>query len=674
MEDFLLNDVSEYDIENTDDNENIEQINNSILTERTVTSIGIDFGTTNTVVSYVDYNGKVRNISIQNSNITPSAIFFDSRDKVYFGESAVNRRSKNPSAFVNLFKRRLLPSSDKYNIDLDDNGLDYKKPDEYYVLDTECFLIKPDILDLFARNEIVIIDKLAESVIESKKESADLRFNASKARNSIKEYTESKDIRILFETADNPEYDITDIAVQKKALSPTVVCISEYTRKKAEKSGLNPIAFSDFILDRISNPKNSNEFSISGQQAAALFLRYIRDEVLKALKCDMLKAVITVPATFDYPEIYAVKRAALEAGFLDVRIEKEPIAAAIAYKMEESKSDTVLVYDFGGGTFDVSVIRGRNNQFEELAVSGEKYLGGEDLTNELVNYIYEQLDDNDDIYLFEQERSGLSKEQYNMNVTAVSKEAERVKKSLSDLENETIELLNIYSSDNEVISREIPITRAELEDFIKDKIEQTTLYLKDTLSDNKLTMNDIDTVILAGGSSLIPMVAEKVRECIGESQKICSDKDASTLIANGAAIFAHSVFENNGSEIQIHKNTKADYGIAASDWNFDMIISHDSRLPAYGEKEYYLENDTQKLVNIKIYSRKKGNNAVKVHRMDFMEEFSLADLPDMSETRAKVVVTFNITEEYEMRISAYIKDQDGNKIVDEKKIFIERMR
>lgn len=170
------------------------------------------------------------------------------------------------------------------------------------------------------------------------------------------------------------------------------------------------------------------------------------------------------------------------------------------------------------------------------------------------------------------------------------------------------------------------------------------------------------------------MVAEKVRECIGEGQKICSDKDASTLIANGAAIFAHSVFENDGNEIQIHKNTKADYGIAASDWNFDMIISHDSRLPAHGEKEYYLENDTQKLVNIKIYSRKKGNNAVKVHRMDFMEEFSLADLPDMSETRAKVVVTFNITEEYEMQISAYIKDQDGNKIVDEKKIFIERMR
>ncbi|MCH5186477.1 MAG: Hsp70 family protein, partial [Oscillospiraceae bacterium] len=641
--------LSVFDNLNTADSENITQINGSILTEQTVMSIGIDFGTTNTVVSYVDYNGKLKNISIQNSNITPSAIFFDSKERIYFGESAVNRRSKNPSAFVNLFKRRLLASSDRYNVDLKDDGTKKKKPDVYYAVDIECFMTKPDILDLFSYNETVILDKMTESIIEAKREQTELRFMASKARSSIKKHTENNDVKILFESGGNE--DISDIALNKKELDPTVICASAEVFKKAEENGLKAVSLSDFLLDKISDSRETDEFTISGQEAAALFLRYIKDEVLKSLECDALKAVVTVPASFDYPEIYAVKRAAVDAGFYEVKIEKEPIAAAVAYKVEESESDTVLVYDFGGGTFDVSVIRGTDNRFEELAVSGEKNLGGEDLTNELVNYIYEKLDFDDGIYMFELERSGLSKEQYNMNTAAIAKEAERVKKSLSELESETIELLNIYSENGDVISKEIAVTRRELEEFIEDKITQTTDYLRDTLKDNNLTIDDIDTVILAGGSSLIPMVVEKVRACIGDNKNICSDKDASTLISNGAAILARSIFEGE-NEIEIHKSTKADYGIAAADWNFDMIISHDTLLPAYGEKEYYLESENQQLVNIKIYSRKKGSKAVKVHRMDFMEEFSLTGLPDdINNADAKVVVSFNITEEYEMEIS-----------------------
>lgn len=668
---------------------NLEDVEDAELEIVEGREIGIDLGTTNSVVSYVE-NGKIHTLEFKNGSSEPSAIFFDSPQKKVFGKKAYDKGIDNPRSCVRLFKRKLKDKKDVFQIEF------YKKESQNsaqqqsktYIIDTNVFIDEPFILnEVNSVNKVVLSKTVIEelSYIRDNKQSISLQANKAideiqKAIQSGKVGLEDSDISLLPEdlfvsNASNNDVNdnkILSIALKLKQETPVLITSDKALQLKAESALSEPVLYetlSDFKLDQpIKSAKSSDILRLTGEEATALFLRHLRETASNKIGY-VSRAVITVPANFNNVEIEATKNAGYEAGFTDIQIQREPVAAAFAYGIEEKEDQKLLVYDFGGGTFDVSIIDiDGKGKMEVLATGGDSSLGGEDITDLVVEWIYEQLEDKFDLEMYDESDCELSSQEYQVTKKEVYKQAEKVKKELSEVFVTEVQLLNIYTAPGEMQSVEFDFSRNDFNLIIRSILAKASKTMIDTIANAGITIEEIDTVILAGGTSAIPAIHESVEKQFGKKPKYT--KNTATVISQGAALFASSEWNEEDEERIIDKpivieNTLTSFGVALKNHKYDEIIEPNAALPLRATKEYALVKDYQENLRIDVYTRQA--NAANVTRtvdegVDFLDNIYIQGLPKLKQSEAKIVVTFEINKEYILNVSAIVCDHLGNEL------------
>lgn len=680
-------DSDNMDFENDDENR----------TEIEGREIGIDLGTTNSVISYIDSTGATKFVKVKNEVLIPSVIFYKDKDTVYFGKKAKSyAKAMSQGNAVSLFKKRLKTDSEKIKVRLPKTEAMETDGKKYYVIDTNVLIDQPDIFECFEKTDVIILPITVEQELEYRATDINTKYSATKALEEIVELKLKN--RIVLSASDdsllpkdffkkfnnlpenfnneNNDNSILTVALKYKEHNPTLISSDNRLAKlKADFVGIKGITLKEFNLERSSGSKY-DEFELTGTEATTMFLGYLKQEAEKALKQSVSKAVITVPATFNIVEIENTKKAGLDAGFLEIHIEKEPTAAAIAYNIDATDKSSTFIYDFGGGTFDISIIKSDGEGgFEICATAGNSRLGGEDLTNKIEEFVYDFLDDQYDLSMYSKEDSELSTEHYVYNLKTIYWAAESCKMELSASETTKITLMDIYISDDVQKSVFINMSRQEFESIIKPTINLTIAEMNNGLSKAEMMISDVDNIILAGGTSLIPCIQEQVERYFG--RKPSADKNAATLIAEGAAIIADATFGKNHlikMTPQIFDITYEDFGVALEKWNYSCIIPANTTLPATAEKKYSLVEDYQSQLNIKVLSRKsEAQEAVKTYDqgVEYLDELIMTGIPPMKMDEVDVIVKFEITKQYELKTDVTLLKKDGT-VIDKGNLSIDR--
>ncbi|MEA2235087.1 MAG: molecular chaperone DnaK, partial [Solirubrobacteraceae bacterium] len=282
----------------------------------------------------------------------------------------------------------------------------------------------------------------------------------------------------------------------------------------------------------VKGPNDAVRFEIRGKQYApeeisALILRKLADDAARFLGEKVTEAVITVPAYFNDSQRQATKDAGTIAGLEVLRIINEPTAAALAYGLDKAGSETILVYDLGGGTFDVSILDVGDGVVEVRATNGDGHLGGDDFDKRLVDWLADEFKKDQGIDLRSDPQA----------LQRLYEGAERAKVELSSTTQAQVNLPFITADASGPKHLNLTVTRAQFEELTKDLVERTRGPVEQALADAKLTADDIDEVILVGGSTRIPAVQELVRRLTGgKDPNMTVNPDE--VVALGAAIQA----------------------------------------------------------------------------------------------------------------------------------------
>lgn len=509
------------------------------------TAIGLDFGTTNTVVTYHDNKGKFKTFKKNGSPLLPSIIYFKNRDDYAIGETAKQLGDgKNPKAMASSFKTELNKDNKPYMLTLDDG------------------------------TNLKVMPKAA------------VRFFLNKLIGEVQDHL---------------------------------------IKKFGAENG---------IIDR---------------------------------------AVITVPTKFKDSACSAIKTAAASAMNLNpgkIKLVFEPTAAAVAAQNDDDTDATrFLIYDFGGGTFDVSLMQKENNVFKQIVTDGDPKCGGDLLTKILAKQLLEWANeeygkdfpfDEDD---FDEELHGISEEKYKKNLYAILKTANETKIALSD-EIECTATFQFWTSDTQNENYIVDVSRVDFENLIRKVINHTAEITQKIVDGAEAkAIGGIDKIILAGGSSQIPMIREILQDKLGNFN-ISYSGNVSTLISRGAAILAQNIesLENVTSQ-----KTTMQLGISTTEGLqrgiFKTIIDKDLSLPCENESDFRLLKDNQVNLKIAYYERDIKNfpDAKKIgdDGINLVDILNI-DLPQGLKKNSTVVrIKFKVNKDSSLEFSAQVLSNDG---------------
>ncbi len=413
------------------------------------------------------------------------------------------------------------------------------------------------------------------------------------------------------------------------------------------------------------------------QEISAKILQYLKSYAEGYLGETVNKAVITVPAYFTDAQRQATKDAGRIAGLEVERIINEPTAAALAYGADKTDQDkTIMVFDLGGGTFDVSILELGGGVFEVVATSGDNHLGGDDFDNAIANYIVEEF----------KKANGIDLSQDKMAMQRIKEESEKAKKELSTTQQTHISMPFISANESGPLHIDMDLTRAKFDELTKDLVQRTLKPVQDALKDAGLTKNDIDEIILVGGSTRIPAVQELIKNELGKEPNKSVNPDE--CVAMGAAIQG-GVLAGDVEDLVLLDVTPLSLGLEVMGGLYDVVIERNTTIPTTKTKVYSTAVDNQPSVDIHVLQ---GERKMAADNKT-LGRFQLTDIPPAPRGVPQIEVLFNIdangivnitakdkgtgkeqsititsdTNLSEDEIEKMIKDAEANKAADEAK-------
>ena len=430
--------------------------------------------------------------------------------------------------------------------------------------------------------------------------------------------------------------------------TPSVVAFKNGERQVGEVAKRQAITNPNTIISIKRHMGTAHKEDIEGkgytpQEISAIILQYLKSYAEDYLGEPVTKAVITVPAYFNDAERQATKDAGRIAGLEVERIINEPTAAALAYGLDKMEEDqTILVYDLGGGTFDVSILELGDGVFEVKATAGDNRLGGDDFDQKIIDYLVEQF----------KKDNGIDLSQDKMALQRLKDAAEKAKKDLSGVSSTQISLPFITAGASGPLHLDVSMTRAKFDELTADLVERTMGPTRQAMSDAGLTSAEIDKVILVGGSTRIPAVQEAIKKATGKEPHRGVNPDE--VVAMGAAIQG-GVLTGDVKDVVLLDVTPLSLGIETMGGVFTRLIDRNTTIPTSKSQIFSTAADSQTAVDIHVLQ---GERQMAADNKT-LGRFQLSDIPPAPRGVPQIEVTFDIDKNGIVNVRA--KDLGTNK-------------
>ena len=425
-----------------------------------------------------------------------------------------------------------------------------------------------------------------------------------------------------------------------------------------DSQGKNPI---------VEVTKNNEKIQFTLEEISSFVIRKLVDNAEKYLGRPVTKLVITVPANFDNAQRNCTKQAAQLANIEVLRIINEPTAAALAYGLQDKKNISngkILVFDLGGGTFDVTILsRNTMNEdnFEIISTNGDKFLGGEDFDNKLVNFFLDNF-----CQKTKENKDEILKEHRIIKKLKIY--CENIKKNLSEKKSAILNIVNFYKKHDLLQG----IKREEFEELCKDLFDRLRIPLDKAIQDAKLIARDIKEIVLVGGSTRIPKIKIFLREYFGDDCKINDSINPDEAVAYGATLMAAKILikhDKTLSGFNLMDITPLSLGVAVKNQSTDenilkegrmmsVIIKRSSKIPANGKDTYFTTIDYQKEARITVYEGEK--QYVKYNHK--LGEILISNLTPKPKGKVQILVKFFIDVNGILNVTASELTEKGKEV------------
>jgi molecular chaperone DnaK len=423
--------------------------------------------------------------------------------------------------------------------------------------------------------------------------------------------------------------------------TPSVVAFKNGERQVGEVAKRQAITNPNTIISIKRYMGTDHKTSVEGkdftpQEISAMILQYLKSFAEDYLGEKVEKAVITVPAYFNDSQRQATKDAGRIAGLEVERIINEPTAAALAYGLDKMDEDqTILVYDLGGGTFDVSILELGDGVFEVRATAGDNKLGGDDFDQVIIDYLVQEF----------KKENGIDLSKDKMALQRLKDAAEKAKKDLSGVTSTQVSLPFITAGEAGPLHLEVTLSRAKFEELSEDLVERTMGPTRQALKDAGLSANEIDKVILVGGSTRIPAVQEAIRKALGKEPHKGVNPDE--VVAMGAAIQG-GVLTGDVKDVVLLDVTPLSLGIETMGGVATKLIDRNTTIPTSKSQVFSTAADNQTAVDIHVLQ---GERPMAADNKT-LGRFQLSDIPPAPRGIPQIEVTFDIDKNGIVNVSA----------------------
>jgi molecular chaperone DnaK len=430
--------------------------------------------------------------------------------------------------------------------------------------------------------------------------------------------------------------------------TPSVVAFKNGERQIGEVAKRQAVTNPNTIMSIKRHMGTDYKVEVEGknytpQEMSAIILQYLKSYAEDYLGEPVTKAVITVPAYFNDAERQATKDAGRIAGLEVERIINEPTAAALAYGLDKTEQDqTILVYDLGGGTFDVSILELGDGVFEVKSTAGDNRLGGDDFDQVIIDYLVEQF----------KKENGIDLSKDKMALQRLKDAAEKAKKDLSGVTTTQISLPFITAGAAGPLHLEVTMTRAKFDELSAHLVERTMGPTRQALSDAGLSPSQLDKVILVGGSTRIPAVQEAIKKATGKEPHRGVNPDE--VVAMGAAIQG-GVITGDVKDVVLLDVTPLSLGIETMGGVFTKLIDRNTTIPTSKSQVFSTAADNQTAVDIHVLQ---GERPM-ANLNKTLGRFQLSDIPPAPRGIPQIEVTFDIDKNGIVNVRA--KDLGTNK-------------